>query len=110
MYAIVEISGKQFKVAAEDKLYVPYQPNTIEGDSLVLPNVLLWADGDDIQVGKPCVPGAEVHASVLRHVKGTKILVFKKKRRKRYKVKRGHRQSHTQIQIDSLALVSETSS
>lgn len=102
MYAIIEISGKQFKVSPQDQLYIPYQPDAAVGDSIVLPNVLLWADGDDIQVGKPRVAGAEVQASVLGHIKGDKVIVFKKKRRKRYKVKRGHRQLHTRIQIDSL--------
>ena len=104
MYAIIEISGKQFKVSPQDQLYIPYQPEAAIGDSIVLPNVLLWADGDDIQVGKPRVPGAEVQASVLGHIKGDKVVVFKKKRRKRYKVKRGHRQLHTRIQIDSLTV------
>ena len=102
MYAIIEISGKQFKVSPEDTLYIPYQPEVAVGDSLDLLNVLLWADGDDIHVGKPTVPGAKASARVLSHVQGAKTIVFKKKRRKRYKVKRGHRQLHTRIQIDSL--------
>ncbi|MDE2731111.1 MAG: 50S ribosomal protein L21 [Bacteroidota bacterium] len=104
MYAIVEISGKQYKVSPEDQIYIPYQPDAAVGDSIVLPNVLLWADGDNIQVGCPCVPGAEAKANVLGHVSGDKVIVFKKKRRKRYKVKRGHRQLHTRIQISQLTL------
>ena len=104
MYAIIEISGKQYKVSPEDQIYIPYQAETAVGDSIVLSNVLLWADGDNIQVGQPHVAGAEAQAEVLGHVRGDKVIVFKKKRRKRYNVKRGHRQLHTRIQINELTI------
>lgn len=104
MYAIVEIKGKQFKVGENDTLYVPRLSDAEVDDTLTLDRVLLFANDDDIQVGAPTVGGATVTAKVLGHVKGDKVIVFKKKRRKRYKVKRGHRQQYTQIQISDLSL------
>lgn len=103
MYAIVDIKDKQFKVREGDTLYVPYHADVDADDTLTLDRVLLVSDGDgDVTVGTPTVDGATVAARVLDHVKGDKILVFKKKRRKRYRVKRGHRQPYTQIKIESL--------
>lgn len=102
MYAIVDISGKQFKVQQDAKLYVPRQQAEV-GDTLTFDRVLL-VSGDEIQVGAPTVGGASVSATVLGHVKGDKIIVFKKKRRKGYRVKNGHRQPYTQISIDALNL------
>ncbi|GIV61737.1 MAG: 50S ribosomal protein L21 [Rhodothermaceae bacterium] len=103
MYAIVEIAGKQFKVRENDKLYVPRQQADVD-TTLTFDRVLLVSNGDQIQVGTPVVEGATVEARVLDHVKADKVLVFKKKRRKRYKVKRGHRQPYTQIEIRSVSL------
>lgn len=102
MYAIVDIKGKQFKVRADEKLYVPYLGDLSEDDTVTFDRVLLVA-GDDLQIGTPTVDGASVTAKVLGHVKGDKVTVFKKKRRKRYKVKRGHRQRYTQIQVEGLS-------
>jgi large subunit ribosomal protein L21 len=103
MYAIVDVKDKQFKVREDDTLYVPYHSDADEDDQLTLDRVLLVSDGDgDVTVGTPTVDGASVSASVVEHVKGDKVIVFKKKRRKRYRVKRGHRQQYTQIHIDSL--------
>ena len=102
MYAIVDIKGKQFKVHADEKLYVPYLGDLSEDDTVTFDRVLLVA-GDDLQIGTPTVDGASVTAKVLGHVKGDKVTVFKKKRRKRYKVKRGHRQRYTQIQVEDLS-------
>jgi large subunit ribosomal protein L21 len=102
MYAIVDISGKQFKVQADTKLYVPRQQAEV-GDTLTFDRVLL-VSGDEVQVGTPTVSGASVSATVLDHVKGDKIVVFKKKRRKGYRVKNGHRQPYTQLSIDVLNL------
>lgn len=107
MYAIVDISDKQFKVQKDAKLYVPRQQAEV-GDTLTFDRVLL-VSGDDVQVGTPTVPGATVTATVLDHVKGDKIVVFKKKRRKGYRVKNGHRQPYTQISIDALNLNGKTS-
>ena len=102
MYAIVDISGKQFKVQQDTKLYVPRQKADV-GDTLTFDRVLL-VSGDDVQVGAPTVSGASVTAKVLGHVQGDKVIVFKKKRRKGYRVKNGHRQPYTQISIDALNL------
>lgn len=103
MYAIVEIAGKQYKVQENDKLYVPRLSADVD-DEITIDRVLLFADGDDIRVGTPTVREANVTFRVLAHVKGDKVLVFKKIRRKRFKVKKGHRQQYTQIQVGSLVL------
>ena len=102
MYAIVEIAGKQYKVQENDTLYVP-RLGTAPDETVTFDRVLLVA-GDDYHVGTPTVAGATVTAKVLSHVKGDKVIVFKKKRRKRFKVKRGHRQPYTQVQIASLSV------
>ena len=102
MYAIVEIAGKQFKVQAEDTLYVPHL-QADAGDELTFDRVLLVAEDGDVKLGTPLVEDASITAKVLEHVKGDKITVFKKKRRKRYKVKQGHRQQYTQIQVSDLS-------
>ncbi len=102
MYAIVEIGGKQFKVQPQAKLYVPLQQAEVD-DTVTFDRVLL-VGGDDIQVGTPTLSGALVSAKVLAHVKSDKITVFKKKRRKRYRVLKGHRQQFTQIQISDVTL------
>lgn len=104
MYAIVEIKGKQFKVQENDKLYVPYLSGTDVDDSVTFDRVLLVAGSDSVHVGKPTLDGVELTAKVLGHVKGDKVVVFKKKRRKHYKVKNGHRQQYTQIQVEGIAL------
>lgn len=101
MYAIAEIAGKQFKLQENDKLYVPRLKADVD-DTITLDRILLVANEENVQIGTPVVEGATATARVLGHVKGDKVLVFKKKRRKRYRVKRGHRQQYTQIQIDSL--------
>ena len=100
MYAIVEIEGQQFKVAKDDKIYVNRLENN-EGESVDFENVLLVAD-KSVKVGTPTVAGAKVSAKVLAHVKGDKVIVFKKRRRKGYKVKNGFRASLTQIQIENI--------
>ena len=103
MYAIVDVKDKQFKVREGDTLYVPYHSEADEDDTLTLDRILLVSDGDgDVTIGTPTVDGASATARVLEHVKGDKVIVFKKKRRKRYRVKRGHRQQYTQIEIESL--------
>lgn len=103
MYAIVDIADKQYKVREDDTLYVPHRKNAQPDDTLTIDRVLLVSSGDgDVTLGTPTVGSATVEAKVLGHVKGDKVLVFKKKRRKRYKVKKGHRQRYTQIQITTL--------
>ena len=105
MYAVVDVKDKQFKVQEGDTLYVPYHSDANADQELTLDRVLLVSDGeDDVTLGTPTVDGATVTARVQEHVKGDKVIVFKKKRRKRYRVKRGHRQQYTQIEIESLDL------
>ena len=101
MYAIVEIAGQQFKVEKDQKVFV-HRLQTEEGKKVAFDNVLLLADGDKITVGAPAIDGAQVGAKVLKHLKGDKVIVFKKKRRKGYRVKNGHRQALTEIQIDNI--------
>jgi large subunit ribosomal protein L21 len=103
MYAIVEIAGQQFKVAKDQKVFVNRLTGE-EGDSISFDNVLLTGDGDDITLGAPAINGASVDAKITRHVKGDKVIVFKKKRRKGYRVKNGHRQSLTEISITGISL------
>lgn len=103
MYAIVDVKDKQFKVRENDTLFVPYHADAEADDTLSLDRVLLLSNEDgDATLGTPTVDGASVTARVVEHVKGDKVIVFKKKRRKRYRVKRGHRQQYTRIQIESL--------
>ncbi|MGJ8548266.1 50S ribosomal protein L21 [Winogradskyella wichelsiae] len=102
MYAIVEIAGQQFKVAKDQRVFV----NRLaieEGQEVSFDNVLLIGDGDNITLGAPAIDGAQVSAKVLKHLKGDKVIVFKKKRRKGYRVKNGHRQSLTEIVIEGIA-------
>ncbi|GAA3633562.1 50S ribosomal protein L21 [Flavivirga jejuensis] len=102
MYAIVEIAGHQFKVEKDQRVFVN-RLQTEEGKKVSFDNVLLVADGDKVTVGAPAIDGAQVGAKVLKHLKGDKVIVFKKKRRKGYRVKNGHRQSLTEIVIESIA-------
>jgi large subunit ribosomal protein L21 len=105
MYAIVDVKDKQFKVREDDTLYVPYHSEADVDETLTLDRVLLVSNEDgDVTVGTPTVEDVSVMARVVDHVKGDKVIVFKKKRRKRYRVKRGHRQQYTQIQIESLGV------
>lgn len=106
MYAIVEIAGKQFKVQEKERLYVPLLQVPVQ-DSITLDRVLLIAGEQDVHVGSPLVANATVSATVLGHMKGDKVLVFKKRKRKRYRVKRGHRQDFTQLMIDSVSVGSK---
>ncbi|RED50427.1 50S ribosomal protein L21 [Seonamhaeicola aphaedonensis] len=101
MYAIVEIAGHQFKVEKDQKVFVN-RLQAEEGKQVAFDNVLLVADGDNVTVGAPAIDGAQVGAKVVKHLKGDKVIVFKKKRRKGYRVKNGHRQALTEIIIDSI--------
>jgi large subunit ribosomal protein L21 len=101
MYAIVEIAGKQFKVAKDQYIYAP----KMEGDAgaaVSFDKVLLTDDGGSINIGAPLLSGIAVSGKIVEHVKGNKVLIFKKKRRKGYAVKNGHRQQFTKVQIDSI--------
>ena len=101
MYAIVEIAGQQFKVEKDQKLFV-HRLDSKEGSKVTFDNVLLLANGDKISVGAPAIDGAQVGVKVLKHFKGNKVIVFKKKRRKGYRVKNGHRQALTEIQVENI--------
>ena len=103
MYVIVEIAVKQFKAEIGRKLYV----NRLQGDegsSVSFDKVLLTDNDGQVKVGSPVVEGASVSAKIVRHLKDDKIIVFKKKRRKGYKVKNGHRQYLTQVLIEDITV------
>ncbi len=101
MYAIVEISGHQFKISKGDKIFVHRLENE-EGSEVSFDKVLLVDNDGDVKVGKPTVKDAVVSAKVLSHIKDDKIIVFKKKRRKGYKKTQGHRQLLTEIEIKDI--------
>ncbi|WP_289645134.1 50S ribosomal protein L21 [Maribacter aestuarii] len=101
MYAIVEMAGQQFKVAKDQKVYV-HRLQTEEGKKVTFDNVLLLDDGTNVTIGAPAIDGAAVEAKVIKHLRGDKVIVFHKKRRKGYRKKNGHRQSLTEIVIESI--------
>lgn len=101
MFAIVEIAGQQFKVEKDQTLYV-HRLQQEAGASIELNDVLLLDNNGKVTIGSPKVDGASVQAKVLNHLKGDKVIVFKKKRRKGYRKSNGHRQSFTKIQIESI--------
>ncbi len=98
MYAIVEIAGQQYKVEKDQQIFV-HRLEEEEGSKVTFDNVLLTADGDKIEVGAPAVEGISVSGKILEHLKGDKVIVFKKKRRKGYKKRNGHRQYLTKVEI-----------
>ena len=102
MYAIVEIAGQQFKVAKDQRVYV-HRLAQEEGSNVFFDQVYLLDDGKDVTLGAPAITGASVEAKVVKHLKGDKVIVFKKKRRKGYRVKNGHRQSLTEILIEGIS-------
>jgi large subunit ribosomal protein L21 len=102
MYAIVEIAGHQFKVSKDLKVYVNRLASE-EGSKVTFDKVLLLDDNGTITLGAPAIEGASVEAKVLQHLKGDKVIVFKKKRRKGYKKRNGHRQYLTQIVIEGIS-------
>lgn len=101
MYAIVEIAGQQFKVAKDQKVYVNRLAED-EGTKVSFDKVLLVGDGDNVTLGAPAINGASVEAKVVKHLKGDKVIVFKKKRRKGYRKKNGHRQLLSEITIENI--------
>ncbi len=102
MYAIVEIAGQQYKVQKDQQLFV-HRLDGKEGSDMKFDQVLLIDNDGKVELGAPAVKGANVSAKILSHLKGDKVIVFKKKRRKGYKVKNGHRQYLTQIQITDIS-------
>jgi large subunit ribosomal protein L21 len=101
MYAIVEIAGLQYKVQKEQRVYVNRLPG-LEGESISFDRVLLAEDNGSVSVGAPVIEGAAVSATLLRHLQGDKVIVFKKKRRKGYQKKNGFRAYLTSIKIESI--------
>lgn len=101
MYAIVEIAGQQFKVQKDRRVFVHRLESNI-GDSLEFEKVLLTDDNGKIAVGAPVIDGLKVTATVVRHLKGDKVLIFKKKRRKGYQKLNGHRQQFTEILVNEI--------
>lgn len=102
MYAVVKIAGQQYKVTPSEKLYVPKLESAV-GSKLTFEKVLLVGDDNKTTLGKPYVSGAKVQATVVKHVNDETVIVLKKKKRKGYRVRNGHRQEYTQIEINSLA-------
>ncbi len=101
MYAVVEIAGKQFVVEKGDQIIAP----KIDGDAgstVEIANVLLTSDADNVQIGTPFVPNVKVTATKVQDERGEKVIVFKKKRRKGYKVKHGHRQDYSRLKIEDI--------
>ena len=107
MYAIVEIAGQQFKVERGNKVYV-HRLEANEGSKVEFDKVLLVDNGGKISVGNPTVDGAKVAATVIEHLKGDKVIVFKKLRRKGYQKWNNHRQSYTQILVQGILGKGET--
>jgi large subunit ribosomal protein L21 len=101
LFAIVQTGGKQYRVSPGDILRVERLPGE-RGDEVLLEQVLLVADGEAIQVGQPLVAGARILSEIVRQGKGKKIIVFKKKRRKKYRRKQGHRQLYTALEIKDI--------
>jgi large subunit ribosomal protein L21 len=102
MYAVVEIAGQQYTVSATAKIYVPKLQAEV-GTKVTFDKVLLVGDEKKTTVGQPYVNGAQVEAKVLKHMKDDKVTVFKKKKRKGYRVRKGHRQQFTQVEITGLS-------
>ena len=102
MYAIVEIAGQQFRVEKDKVIKVPYL-NTEVGESVEFDKVLLVASDKSVTIGQPVVEKSKVSAKILAHGRDDKVIVWKKKKRKGYQLKKGHRQNFTKIQIEKIA-------
>jgi large subunit ribosomal protein L21 len=102
MFAVVEIAGQQFKVSKSDRIVVPRLASEV-GAKVTFDKVLLLGDEKKTTIGTPVIQGSVVEATVLEHVRDDKVVVFKKKKRKGYKVRRGHRQQYTQIEITKVS-------
>jgi large subunit ribosomal protein L21 len=102
MYAVIKTGGKQYRVAPGEKIKIEQIPADV-GAQIVLDQVLMVSDGDALKVGNPLVSGAKVSATVIAHGRGTKIKIFKLRRRKHYQKTQGHRQNYTEIRVDAIA-------
>jgi large subunit ribosomal protein L21 len=101
MYAIVDIAGQQFKVEKDKKIYV-HRLTGEEGSKIEFSDVLLVENDGKVLVGAPAVDGGKITATIVKHLKGDKVIIFKKKRRKGYQKSNGHRQYLSQIQINGI--------
>jgi large subunit ribosomal protein L21 len=101
MFAVFKTGGKQFRAEPGVRLRIP-SLDVEPGDSVTFDDVLLAQDGEDVRIGAPALEGASVTAEVLRHGRDDKIIVFKRKRRKGYRKKQGHRQGFTEIRIEDV--------
>jgi large subunit ribosomal protein L21 len=102
MYAVIKTGGKQYRVAAGEKLKIEQIPADV-GSQVVLDQVLMVADGDAVTVGHPLVSGAKVSVTVLAHGRHDKVRIFKMRRRKHYQKHQGHRQNYTEVKIDAIS-------
>lgn len=102
MYAVIKTGGKQYRVAAGEKIKVEQMPADV-GQDIVLDEVLAVVDGDDAKFGTPLVDGAKVTAKVLSHGRHDKVRIFKMRRRKHYQKRQGHRQNYTELQIEAIS-------
>ena len=102
MYAVIKTGGKQYKVEAGEKLRIEKLLGDV-GSKVVIDKVLMIADGEKTMIGAPLISGATVNATVLSHGRADKVMIFKFRRRKHYRKTQGHRQSFTEIQIDTIA-------
>jgi large subunit ribosomal protein L21 len=101
MFAIVDIAGQQLKVSPSERIFVPHRPEGV-GETVTFDRVILVADENDVRIGNPTVKSVSVQGKVLGHAKDDKVTVFKKKKRKGYRVTRGHRQQYTEIEITTI--------
>ena len=103
MYAVFKVGGRQYRAEAGDEFLVE-KLSVDAGDAVTLDEVLLVTDGDDVQIGAPLVDGAQVRATALAHEKGPKIRIFKYRPSKRYRLRKGHRQTYTRLRIDEIVI------
>lgn len=103
MYAIVRTGGKQYQVATGDQVRVEKLEGSV-GDSIDLNDVLMVVDGEEVKIGQPVLDNAKVTAKIAEQGKGKKVIIFKKKRRKGYRLKKGHRQSYTALKIEEISV------
>lgn len=103
MYAIVRTGGKQYQVASGDQLRVEKIEGNV-GDTIDLDDVLMVVEGTDVQIGKPVLENAKVTAKIAEQGKAKKVIIYKKKRRKGYQLRKGHRQQYTALQIEQITV------
>ena len=108
MYAVVDIAGEQLKVEENNTYYVPKLDSEVD-KAVTFENILLYSDGKSTTIGTPHVKGVKIKAKVLEHLKDDKVIVFKKKRRKSYRVKNGHRQQLSKIEVTKISLSKSSS-